>query len=148
MDAFPEKRCTTCKIVKPLTDFNRRTASADGLQPSCRECNRAWHARNKAHHNRIIHERNKRLRDGLQQRILEYLLDHPCADCGESDPVVLEFDHIGDDKVANVSWLARRSAAWERIEAEIAKCEVRCANCHRRRTMANLRSYRWLKSLE
>ena len=57
--------------------------------------------------------------------------------------MVLEFDHVGDDKVANVSSLARRSAAWERIEAEIAKCEVRCANCHRRRTMANLRSYRW-----
>ena len=89
-------------------------------------------AANKAHHNRII---------------LDHLLEHPCVDCGEGDPVVLDFDHIGNDKAANVSWLARTGATWDRIEAEIAKCEVRCANCHRRRTMASLKSYRWLKSL-
>jgi hypothetical protein len=140
-----EKRCVTCKVVKPLSEYNRRRASADGKQPSCRECNRAWHERNKEHHNRLIHERTRRMRDEIQQRILDYLLHHPCVDCGESDPVVLEFDHLGE-KVDNVSGLARRMVRWELIEAEIAKCEVRCANCHRRRTMETLRSYRWLQA--
>lgn len=143
-----EKRCTTCKTMKRLEEFNRLRSAPDGRQHSCRECNRAWHAANKEHHNRLIHERNRRLRERLQQRILDYLLAHPCVDCGEADPVVLEFDHIGDDKVANVSGMARRSIRWEAIAAEIAKCEVRCANCHRRRTMAAIRSYRWVKSVE
>ena len=63
------------------------------------------------------------------------LADRACADCGVRDPRVLEFDHqdhVG--KVECVTLLAQRGAAWTRIEAEIAKCDIRCANCHRRRT--------------
>ena len=56
-----------------------------------------------------------------------------CVDCGENDLVVLDFDHIGvkRDSVLRLAW-----GGWSRrtIEAEIAVCEVRCANCHRRRT--------------
>lgn len=67
-------------------------------------------------------------------KIIEYLKDHPCIDCGEADPVVLEFDHRGD-KVTEISAAAyMRAWTWERVEAEIAKCEVRCANCHKRKT--------------
>lgn len=58
----------------------------------------------------------------------------PCADCGVSYPaVVMDFDHVRGTKEANVSQLVRR-ASWARIEAEIAKCEVVCANCHRLRS--------------
>lgn len=66
--------------------------------------------------------------------IFEYLLKNPCVDCGETDPVVLEFDHIKGGKVANVSVLAHKEYSLEVIKAEIAKCAVRCANCHRRVT--------------
>lgn len=54
-----------------------------------------------------------------------------CVDCGEVDPIVLEFDHLRD-KEFNLAHYAK--ASWERLHAEIAKCEVVCANCHRRRT--------------
>lgn len=55
-----------------------------------------------------------------------------CQDCGEVDPVVLEFDHR-DDKIMDVSTMIG-SRSWSVIQAEIAKCDVVCANCHRRRT--------------
>ncbi len=64
--------------------------------------------------------------------IVQFLKEHPCLDCGEDDVVVLEFDHIGD-KLFDVSF-GLRSRNWDDVLAEIEKCEVVCANCHRRRT--------------
>jgi len=68
--------------------------------------------------------------------------NHPCADCGESDIVVLEFDHQRD-KVADVSLLARDGYSLDKIKREIDKCEVVCANCHRRRTAKQFGTYRY-----
>ena len=53
----------------------------------------------------------------------------------ESDPVVLEFDHLRD-KRWNISHMATGNFPWITIESELVKCEVRCANCHRRKTLA------------
>ncbi len=64
--------------------------------------------------------------------LIEFFRSHPCADCGEGDPVVLEFDHLRDKSFDIGTMLCARD--WETILAEIAKCDVVCANCHRRRT--------------
>lgn len=126
------KRCCTCKQTKPLTDFNRMTRAKDGRQPSCRGCNAAYHYTNWDRHMAQIRARAKRRKAAGRTFILEYLRAHPCVDCGEEDIVVLEFDHLRD-KRANVSSLMNTSEIW-RIKDEITKCEVVCANCHRRRT--------------
>ena len=52
---------------------------------------------------------------------------------GESDWVVLEFDHVNGKKINNIANMVQRGWALETIKNEISKCEVRCANCHRRR---------------
>src|SRR5206468_1660930 len=64
--------------------------------------------------------------------IVGYLRQHPCVDCGEEDVEVLEFDHLADKEFS----IARgfRDRTWEAVLREIAKCQVVCANCHRRRT--------------
>ena len=137
-----EKRCCTCGEIKPLDEFNRLSKAKDGRQPRCRQCHKDWHAANKERHNAMIHARTRRLRLELATRIVEYLRAHPCVDCGESNPLVLEFDHLRD-KIDNVSSLVRRLSNWAAIEAEIEKCEVVCANCHRIRTAKRGGSYRW-----
>lgn len=60
----------------------------------------------------------------------------PCTDCGQTfDPICMDFDHLpGTDKILNVGRMVTRKFAWAKIEAEIAKCELVCANCHRLRT--------------
>src|SRR5438128_4021279 len=77
----------------------------------------------------------------LKTRVREYLLEHSCVDCGESDPAVLDFDHLRDKK-ADVSTLIQFAVSWRALADEIAKCEVRCANCHRRRTATKGNYYR------
>jgi hypothetical protein len=62
--------------------------------------------------------------------VYEYLLTHPCVDCGEKDPVVLQFDHVRGVKLSTITNIR---GSFERLKAEMEKCEVRCANCHLRR---------------
>lgn len=76
-------------------------------------------------------------RDQKRVYVVEYLLQHPCVDCGETDLRVLEFDHRGDvPKRLGVGRLVS-GGTWglEAVIREIAKCDVRCANCHRKRTI-------------
>jgi len=59
----------------------------------------------------------------------------PCTDCGNFYPYyVMQYDHIGDDKVRGVADLAGGGYPREMVLAEIAKCELVCANCHAIRT--------------
>jgi hypothetical protein len=64
--------------------------------------------------------------------LVEFFRSHPCADCGETDPIILEFDHLGNKEFAIAAGIRGRS--WQAVLDEIAKCDVVCANCHRRRT--------------
>ena len=67
---------------------------------------------------------------------------NPCVDCNEADPIVLEFDHRDDvEKIAEVGKLVANGYKWETIKEEIDKCDVRCANCHRRRTAKQFNWY-------
>jgi hypothetical protein len=141
------KTCSTCREHKPLDEFNRLTKSPDGRQWNCRACNAKWHADNKAHHNAMIRERNYRKREDIRRRLFAYKLERGCADCGERDPTVLEFDHLRD-KEAMVSAMAVNIQVWERISDELSKCDVVCSNCHCRRTAMRANDIRWRLYLE
>lgn len=82
------------------------------------------------------YETQARHRERNFDRMIEYLGRHPCSDCGESDPRVLDFDHLPmQAKRFEISRAVNASTrSWAAILREIAKCEVVCANCHRRRT--------------
>lgn len=120
------------------------TKSKDGLQARCKYCVAAYYAANRASLYPRIRERNLRAIREARTFVWNYLLDHPCVDCGEPDPVVLDFDHVIGVKRKGVSDLAGEGYSIKVITAEIAKCLVRCANCHRRRTAVQLGHYYWL----
>jgi hypothetical protein len=78
-------------------------------------------------------EYSKIARDRIRAFITNYLKTNPCVDCGEVNTIVLEFDHL-KDKHFNISDAARKGVGMKKLKDEIAKCEVRCANCHRKKT--------------
>jgi hypothetical protein len=124
------RRCGRCGYDLPIECFNRLR---DGRQWWCRSCFTAYfRARGDLHRNQS--KAAKRVRQQrLQAYVLEYLGRHPCADCGAADPVVLEFDHVGE-KTAHVAALVSDAATKQAVDVEIARCDVVCVNCHRRRT--------------
>ena len=133
------KTCTRCGEVLPLTMFHRRTAAPDGYNSWCKRC-RAEYARDSRPRARSEPSLEQR-RELAMEAVLDHLLSHPCVDCGEDDPVVLEFDHVGP-KTASVSQLVAIGMPVDTIMNEIALCHVRCANCHRRKTLRDFGSYR------
>lgn len=75
--------------------------------------------------------------------ILSYLAEHPCIDCGEPDPIVLHFDHRDEtEKFKSISFLVKKGRSLASIEDEVRKCDVRCANCHMKRTA---KQFSWWK---
>ena len=71
-----------------------------------------------------------------------FLSGKECADCGEVDPVVLEFDHIErTEKFKTIARMLSGHYSWSSLEKEIRKCDVRCANCHRRKTYRQLTGF-------
>lgn len=131
------KICTKCSQDLPLSAFARNSAKADGLQQMCRACKKLYNAEyyklTKHVHNPARAARAKQVHAVLRNQLLEYLKTHPCIDCGETDIVVLQFDHLRD-KVLDISTMIRSAYSWSKIEREIEKCEVVCANDHTRRT--------------
>ena len=68
-----------------------------------------------------------------KKRLIEIKQSSGCTDCGETNHIVLDFDHLKDKKY-NISRMIHDGFSWAAIKKEIAKCEVVCANCHRIRT--------------
>ena len=135
------KICSSCKKSKDISEFSLRSKkwiehrSGIGLYAAkCKECHKEYvknhYHRNKEHYLEKYHEfkRSNRL------KMYEYLSDKQCIDCGENDPVVLDFDHKDKEtKERGIAEMLRKNA-WETILKEIEKCDIRCSNCHRRRT--------------
>jgi hypothetical protein len=144
------RTCRVCDESKPLAEFPYRSLRRQTRQWICLLCQREytneWYSRNRKRQIAKAKVRSLHAESELKYRVREYLLDHPCVDCGQSDVAVLDFDHLRD-KRANVSTLVRSGVSWDSLVDEIAKCEVRCANCHRRRTARNGGYYRTLATI-
>ncbi len=130
------RTCGACGVEKDLSEFAWRRTKKGQHDNMCRPCRAAYHrAHYLANRQRYVDQARGRKQALARERtewLLAYFATHPCSDCGEADPVVLEFDHLRDKEFDVAQALPYRG--WASILAEIEKCEVVCANCHRRRT--------------
>lgn len=136
---FSKKHCPGCDRDLDLDDFAWKNIAKGIHQVWCREClkeaNRVHYINNDRIYKDRAVKRNIRVNEESKQKLLMYLQTHPCVDCGCSDIRVLDFDHVRDTKKKNIATLLAQNASWPMLEKEIAKCEVRCANCHRIKTI-------------
>ena len=79
-------------------------------------------------------------RENIKRKMMDFYITNPCVDCGQTDPRVLDFDHI-NTKRHNISTLLKKEYSWETILEETQNCEVRCANCHRVKTAIDQNHY-------
>ena len=121
--------CYRCGVERDLSlfyvDMERRRAERQGRKiyhAPCRVCQR---------------EINQARRAPRQEYTDRVKLEAGCADCGirSEHPEIYDFDHIAGGKTAGVAARLTRGS-WEDLLAEIERCEVVCANCHRIRTRA------------
>lgn len=134
--SFFMRRCGRCKEEKSLDEFAWRRRARGQRDNYCRPCRSAYHREHyQANRERYVALAGQRKKAMVEERalyVVAFLREHPCVDCGEDDPIVLEFDHLRDKKFSISEGLQGRR--WQDVLDEIAKCEVVCANCHRRRT--------------
>ena len=145
------KICIKCEETKPFDKFSFRTTNKDGYQTHCKACaanyQKEWYSENKKWRILQIHQRQDRLRNINRIKLVTYLQYHPCVDCGESDPIVLQFDHV-KGKERNISEMVSSGCTWNAIVLEIRKCEVRCANCHLKVTAKRGNFYKTKKEFQ
>ena len=139
MCGINEKYCSTCKGKKSKESFNKNKKNKDGISSICRECSNTYSKKfyneNKKKHKNKVNERSKKIILFNKQKEYDYYKANPCDDCGNNNPIVLEFDHRDKtNKICEVSSMLNRSCSWSTIKKEIDKCDVRCANCHRIKT--------------
>ena len=144
VDPLLFRRCYDCGLVKPIAEFAFANKAKGTRQSRCRPCHaryrRAHYLRNRATYIRQEVARIKRYREANRAQLRAFLRDHSCIDCGEKDILVLQFDHRDRSTKRGDIGLMLARKPWSRILDEIAKCDVRCANCHRLRTA---RQFRW-----
>lgn len=129
------KICIKCDLPKDILDYALK--SKGKRSNTCKVCHNLYsknhYQENKKAHIARAHKNQK----NLIKRNREYIhnqKDKPCKDCKHKyPPYVMEFDHINHDKEYTVSCMINTSSI-QKIQKEIDKCELVCANCHRIRT--------------
>lgn len=140
------KVCCVCGLPKELDQFQKKKRNRDGLDNRCKACKREYdnaYYRKKPDRKSQIRAANRLKIEENKTKVFNYLLEHPCVECGEDDPVVLEFDHL-EDKKKDIATMLGSAYSWQSIVAEIRKCQVLCANCHRRKTAKDFGWYAFL----
>lgn len=126
------KKCSKCKVIKSIVEFGLNRSTSDQLQKYCRLC-RKVSDHNHYRRNKLqcyVRVAKRRMEISAWFRSIKKL-SH-CLECGNSDPWVLDFHHLSK-KSKDVSTMVCQGYSIKAIEAEISKCIVLCANCHRKR---------------
>ena len=142
--------CSICKKEKLESDFHFRDIKKTKRKGYCKECAKLYRKKYYDDHRdeAISYSKKTSVKKRIEKRqfIWDYLSNNPCIICGESDPIVLEFDHRDpSEKEGGISDMITTGISMDKVILEIKKCDVLCSNCHKRKTS---KQYNWYKSIK
>lgn len=84
--------------------------------------------------------KNRSIQRAEKREYIKSLKDNkPCTDCRMTFRFyILHYDHTETNKIGNLSDAATAGWSFDKINKEISKCELVCANCHAERTWSRL----------
>ena len=136
------KTCYQCKQEKELDAFASRQGKTLSYCIQCYEHAYGPLSEKKANDTAKARAMRKRQTKKCQEFIKTLLESTPCMDCGIKDLIVLQFDHRNpEEKESGISCLMAEGRM-TRLQEEVAKCDVVCANCHIKRTAKTFGSWR------
>ena len=137
------KTCGKCGLEKSLEDFHRSSRSPDGRQARCKECAASVHAGYYRDNPQKWADARRASKERVRSLILQEIEKRGgCADCPETNPIVMDWDHVRGEKLFHIAESANMGNSLKKVLEEIAKCDLVCSNCHRIRT-ANRNPLHW-----
>lgn len=122
------KYCPKCQTSKPESEYHKRGLYL--LMGYCKICQRAY--------SQEVRQRNRAL---IRETVQQLKKGKPCEDCGEIHPYwAMEYDHVRGTKLFNIGDAGRNNLKLDTVLAEIEKCDLVCATCHRYRTHGQRRN--------
>lgn len=133
------KTCGSCKSSKPIESFPFKCRAEGRRHTYCSECGKQMQRSHYQRNKRDYANRNKDMVEAARD-IIRDAKSVPCVDCGQCfHYCVMDFDHRpGEIKLFSVADAPKRGVSFDKVRAEIAKCDPVCANCHRLRTFKRM----------
>lgn len=123
--SMTSKKCRMCHLEKTTDNFPKQRCI-------CKVCTSKYMKQWRISNRFRKHTYNRTRKDKLLQVVNEYKSERKCAYCGEADHCCLDFHHLDPSKKdLTVNELVKKSNT-QRLLKEFSKCEIVCANCHRK----------------
>lgn len=127
------KTCCDCDQQLPLDNFSFKDKARGKLQSRCKSCynayNRQYYAGGEKTKQKARTIANAK---SMRARYQDWKSTQSCKVCGEGAAECLDLHHINPAEKDDALQRIVSFGSWRRVEEEIAKCIVVCANCHRK----------------
>lgn len=132
------KTCTKCKSQKKDTEFSFKNKALKILASECKNCHRKMRKAYYDNNKDLERIRTKNTKIAFVKWFKELKSSLKCNRCGENHPATLDFHHTDPLQKENAVAVLAGNGSKSKLLAEIAKCEVLCANCHRKHHYADV----------
>ncbi len=137
--------CTSCNEEQPLTEFAKKTGVR--LNTWCKTCNKIYQREHYQKNKQLYKDKAKAYSREYRKNTYKFLMEYAkdgCVLCSEKEFCCLEFDHLDrSTKTFSIFEMISNGFSLEKIKTELTKCQILCANCHRKRTAQQFDWYKF-----